>query len=377
MGCKSGQFCTLYKDRILNAKFLGRSSLVSCLLISLVACDSQDSADTGGEFTAQSVDSTISGYYQLVSVNDEAVPGLVNHRFTQLRIHAGDFTIRSDGSCSTRLEFSPPFGGKELRVSHCEYEQEGSQLTMRWLGAGQTVGELAGSSFSTDNQGMEFVFQRTQPIGSLTRLDLSDECDRHIEQSVAQTKGPRIVDDFSGELISGLNRQGLDIGFLTFQDSPTTRIAMSTTGKHPPRAGETSGNAVLQLDLDVRQWAGVIHAFENEAVTRWTPQNWEGLSELQFWFYGRNRQTTLFIEILDNRRPCPDPVGAEVFTYEFTDDFSGWRQISVPFSAFRRKEIFNDAPSDGLSLDAVHGWTIGSLDTGGLTTYYIDDIEVR
>ena len=232
----SGQSCTLNKDLIAKAKFLLRSSLVSCLLITLVACDSQDSANTGGEFTAQSVDSTISGYYQLVSVNDESVPGIVNHRFTQLRIHAGDFTIRSDGSCSTRLEFSPPFGGKELRVSHCEYEQEGSQLTMRWLGAGQTVGELAGSSFSTDNQGMEFVFQRTQPIGSLTRLDLSDECDRHIKQSVAQTKGPRIVDDFSGELISGLNRQGLDIGFLTFQDSTTTRIAMSTTGKHPPTA---------------------------------------------------------------------------------------------------------------------------------------------
>ena len=366
-----------YNDRMPDTKFLLRCCLIGCFLLAGAACESQDSAETGGEFTAQSVDSTISGHYQLVSINDEAVPGIVNHRFTQLRIHGGDFTIRTDGSCSTRLEFSPPAGGRELRISHCEYEQEESSLTMRWLGAGQTRGELLSSSFAMNNHGMEYIFQRTQPISSLTRLDLADECDHQVMKSVTQTSGPRMVDDFSGDLISGLNRQGLEIGFLTFQDSPTTRIAMSTTGKHPPRAQEGNGNKVLQLDLDVRQWAGVIHAFQNEAVTRWTPQNWSGLSELRFWFYGQNRQTTFFVEVLDNRRPCPDPVGAEVYSYEFIDDFRGWRQISVPFSAFRRKEIFNDAPADGLGLDAVHGWAIGSSDTGGPTTYYIDDIEVR
>lgn len=360
-----------------KAKFLFRNCLIGSLLLAGAACDSQDSAYSGAEFTAQSVDSTISGYYQLISINGESVPGIVNHRFTRLQIHSGDFTIRSDGSCSTRLEFSSPLGGKELRVSHCEYEHEGSTLTMRWLGAGQTTGELAGSRFTTDNHGMEFEFERTQPIGSLTRLDLSDECDHHVMTSVAQATGPRVVDDFSGDLVSGLNRQGLEIGFLTFQGSPTTRIAMSTTGKHPPRLNEGAENRVLQLDLDVRQLAGVIHAFENEEVTRWTPQNWKGLSELRFWFYGQNRQSTLFVEVLDNRRPCPDPVGAEVYTYEFVDDFKGWRQITVPFSAFQRKEIFNDAPNDGLGLDAVHGWIIGSFDTGGLTTYYIDEVEVR
>lgn len=360
-----------------KVKFLFRICLINCFLLAGVACESQDSAETGGEFTAQSVNSTISGYYQLVSINDQAVPGVVNHRFTQLRIYGGDFTIRSDGSCSTGLDFSPPAGGRELRVSHCEYQQEGSSLSMRWLGAGQTTGELFSSTFTMDNQAMEYVFQRTQPISSLTQLDLTDECDQQAKISVAQRSGAEIVDDFSGDLISGLNRQGLEIGFLTFQDSNTTRIAMSATGNHPARAQESSGNRVLQLDLDARQWAGVIHAFENETVTRWTPRNWAGLSELRFWFYGQNRQTTLFVEVLDNRRPCPNPVGAEVFTYEFIDNFRGWKHITVPFSAFRRKEMYNDAPSDGLGLDAVHGWAIGSLDTGGPTTYYIDDVEVR
>jgi hypothetical protein len=109
-------------------------------------------------------------------------------------------------------------------------------------------------------------------------------------------------------------------------------VAIAPTGKHSPRAVEVAGNSVLQLDLGVRDMAEVIHGFKNPAVNRWSPGDWLGSSELRFWFYSNNRQTALFAEILDNRGPCPDPSGVEIYSYQFIDDFSSWKQIIDPFN---------------------------------------------
>lgn len=366
-----------FNDPMKWLKFLFRSALVSLLMSGLPGCESGTGVESGGEFTGQQSETTVTGRYQLVEVNGETVPALVAHRYAEIKVHSGDFTIRADGSCSTTSVFSPPDGGMESRKSHGSWEKAGDKLTMQWLGAGKTVAILAGERLTMDNHGMDFVYQRTQPISSLEQFDLASECDQSVIEAGVSRAQAGVFDDFEQGLISGRNADGVSIGFLTFQDSQTTRIAMSTTGKHPPRPNESNDNSVLQLDLDVRAWAGIIHGFENGEVNRWTPRDWRDMSELRFWFYGNNRQTTLFVEVLDNRRPCPSPAGAEVYTYQFTDDFSGWKQMIVPFEQFRRKEIYNDAPNDGLGLGEVHGWAFGALDTGGPTTYYLDDFEIR
>src|SRR5690606_20136156 len=54
-------------------------------------------------------------------------------------------------------------------------------------------------------------------------------------------------------------------------------------------------------------------------------------------------------------------------------NFSGWQLIQFPFSSFVRKEIGNGAPNDGFTLTQVHGWAVGTLNTGGEVTYYLDD----
>jgi hypothetical protein len=85
----------------------------------------------------------------------------------------------------------------------------------------------------------------------------------------------------------------------------------------------------------------------------------------------------LIIEILDNRKPCPASDGAALYTRMFTDNFSGWKRITVPFEKLVRKESCNNAPNDGLGLSEVHGWAFGALNTGGPVTYYIDDFQLR
>ena len=185
-----------------------------------------------------------------------------------------------------------------------------------------------------------------------------------------------VFDDFDSGLRVGKDHYGNLIGFITFRDSASSVINISTTSDHPQLPGEEDNNQVLQLDLDAKAWAGVLHRFENAAVDTWTPRDWRGFDGFSFWLYGNNTNKYLFVEILDNRKSRLASHGAELYTYTFTDNFSGWKLITVPFEELARKEIGNDAPNDGMGLSEVHGWAFGTLNTGGSITYYIDDLKI-
>ena len=185
-----------------------------------------------------------------------------------------------------------------------------------------------------------------------------------------------VFEDFDSGLPISRDRYGIPIGFVTFGDSKSSVVDISTTSDHPQLPGEEDNNQVLQLDLDVKAWGGVSHRFENKAFNTWTPRDWRGFDSFSFWLYGNNTNTSLFIEILDNRERRSTTPDAELYTYAFTDNFSGWKLIIVPFEELARKEIGNDAPHDGLGLSEVHGWAFGALNTGGPVTYYIDNLEL-
>ena len=99
----------------------------------------------------------------------------------------------------------------------------------------------------------------------------------------------------------------------------------------------------------------------------------EGFS---LWFHGSNSGAGMFIDILDNRNVGSTTDDAERWTVAFTDDFTGWQLLEFPFASFVRKEIGNGAPNDGLGLFEIHGWALGTLDTGGPRTYYMDEVSL-
>ncbi|MDH3302314.1 MAG: family 16 glycosylhydrolase [Acidimicrobiia bacterium] len=182
-----------------------------------------------------------------------------------------------------------------------------------------------------------------------------------------------IIDDFESGLPSGVDGDGVPVGFYTFQDAAST-VALSTTNTPPaPVPGSVAGNNVMQLDLDVTAFAGFIHGFTNDAIDAWVPQDWSDSEGLAFWLYGNGSGTSMFIDILDNRNPGSTGDDAERWTVVLTDDFSGWQYFEIPFSSFTRKEIGNSAPNDGFTLTEVHGWAFGTLGTGGPLAFYLDD----
>jgi hypothetical protein len=185
-----------------------------------------------------------------------------------------------------------------------------------------------------------------------------------------------IFDDFESGLRKATDRFGIPIGFVTFTDGSST-IELSTTTDHPPMPDKAAGNHVLKLDLNVSGWAAFAHIFENDAVDAWVPYDWSAFDEFSFWMYGNNSGTALFVDILDNRKAWSTVDDAERYVYNFTDDFLGWKQVTVRFADMHRKATGNSPPYDGLGLTEVHGWAFGTMNTDGSAVYYVDDFELR
>jgi beta-glucanase (GH16 family) len=185
-----------------------------------------------------------------------------------------------------------------------------------------------------------------------------------------------LVDDFESGLPAGQDANGLAIGFVTFRD-PNSAVAISATATPPaPVPGAASPNAVLKMDLSVVSYAGFVHSFENASADAWVSQDWSAYEGLSFWLYGNNSGTILFLDVLDNRHPGSTTDDAERWSIDLPDDFSGWKQVKIPFSGLHRKEIGNGAPNDGLGLTEVHGWALGAITTPAPQTYYVDDVEL-
>ncbi|MCA9989611.1 MAG: family 16 glycosylhydrolase [Anaerolineales bacterium] len=187
-----------------------------------------------------------------------------------------------------------------------------------------------------------------------------------------------IIDDFESGLPSGTDGDGNPIGFLTFSDGTSTVALATTDTPAEPVPGSVAGNHVLQVDTSVvgGGYAGLVHAFENETVDTWTPQDWSAFSGISFWLYGNNTGRTLFLDVLDNRNPGSTIDDAERFSVDIPDNFAGWQYFELPWEAFHRKEIGNGAPNDGFTLTQVHGWAFGVFSSELTFTNYLDDLTL-
>ena len=186
-----------------------------------------------------------------------------------------------------------------------------------------------------------------------------------------------VIDDFETGVAPGTPcpAGGLPLGFCTFNGAGSS-VALSNPAAPPapelPAVG--TPNHVLQMDVDVTSFAGFIRGFESGG--EWVTQDWSTSEGISVWMYGSNTGTQMFIDILDNRNPGSTTDDAERWTLAFADDFDGWQLLEFPFASFTRKEIGNGAPNDGLGLFEMHGYAMGTLETGGPQTYYFDEVSL-
>ncbi len=203
------------------------------------------------------------------------------------------------------------------------------------------------------------------------------------QPSVSHALAATVVDDFeyTSGLPAGTDASGvpnpIPIGYYTFNGAGST-IALGNPGTPPAPvlSANPAPNKVLQLDFNVTSYAGVIHGFENAAVDKWVSQDWSAYEGFTLWLYGQGSNNTLFIDLLENRNPGSVKDDAQRWTVDVKDDFTGWKQLEIPFSSFKQKVVGNGAPTDDFERYEMHGWAIGALGTGGPRTYYVDDVGV-
>ena len=114
----------------------------------------------GGKHQATAEDRNPVGVYQLISVNGSTVPTKISHDRVQLEIRAGTFTFDPEGKCRSKMVFVPPGGREATREVNATYTRDGSELTMRWEGAGLTRGRLQGDTFTMNNEGMALAYRK-------------------------------------------------------------------------------------------------------------------------------------------------------------------------------------------------------------------------
>jgi hypothetical protein len=176
------------------------------------------------------------------------------------------------------------------------------------------------------------------------------------ETSLAARRLPiplQVIEDFESKTLQ----------WRSFAGKPQrSKIALSLS------AGKI-GHAALEIDFDaINDGAGACINLE--------PQDWAGYDGVKFWVKGQKSMADLSIEIFDNA-PLLFPLvdNWERFIYEFRDDFVGWRQVTVPFRLFKRRDYQRDgAPDDGLTLTEIHG--LSFMGCHGQGVFAVDQVEL-
>lgn len=236
------------------------------------------------------------------------------------------------------------------------------------------AGLKAKGSSLEDREAMIAKATHTGLLALEAQLGQAIECAQR-PQVPAATAGAGVLHDFDGALLAGMDEWGTPIGYSTF-NGPDSTVSITAAEDYPSRPDTGDGNRVLQLDLNVTSWGGVINRFADETVTRWLPQDWRSLDGFSFWLFGANSGTEMFFDVFDNRHLCSKTDDAERFRYRFWDDVAGWRLIKVRFEDLARWDVGNNPPDDGLGLGEVHGWGLGTMDTGGPMKLYVDDFRL-
>ncbi|HTP00924.1 MAG TPA: cellulase family glycosylhydrolase [Anaerolineales bacterium] len=166
----------------------------------------------------------------------------------------------------------------------------------------------------------------------------------------------------SAKLIEGFESGAM--GWSVFHDGGSTvKWQLVTPGK--------AGMYTLKVDAAVgaNGWAGVQRLYG-------TAQNWSVYHSIDFWMYGTKTSAPLRLEILDNRAPGSTTDTSERFEYRFTDNWSGWKHFTVPFSSFKRRADWQPAGATNNGFGRTQVWGFNFAVISGTDHFRIDQIRL-
>ncbi|MFF4256041.1 glycoside hydrolase family 3 N-terminal domain-containing protein [Streptomyces sp. NPDC001663] len=179
----------------------------------------------------------------------------------------------------------------------------------------------------------------------------------------ADDPAPVPVDRFEGEVpFANQPAEGIFTWGGDSDDPPTLRLG--------PRDDAPEGEKVLTGTYDISGYGGFTHDFAaNEPA-----HDWSAHKGIRFWWEGRNNGKKVAFEIKDGGA---NGEASELWTTSFTDDFSGWKQVEIPFTDFVYRTDYQ--PVGGidhvLGLTQMWGYAV-TLPVGVKDQFAMDDVEL-
>ncbi|MFF9770871.1 glycoside hydrolase family 3 N-terminal domain-containing protein [Streptomyces sp. NPDC014636] len=179
----------------------------------------------------------------------------------------------------------------------------------------------------------------------------------------ADEPAPVPVDRFEGEVpFAAQPAEGIFTWGGDSDDPPALRL----TG----RADAPEGGKVLAGSYDISGYGGFTHDFAATAPAH----DWSAHRGIRFWWDGRDDGKKIPFEIKDGGA---NGEASELWTTSFTDDFTGWKQIELPFTDFTYRTDYQ--PVGGidhvLGLKEMWGYAL-TLPAGVKGDFAMDDVEL-
>ncbi|MFC9284043.1 glycoside hydrolase family 3 N-terminal domain-containing protein [Streptomyces collinus] len=174
---------------------------------------------------------------------------------------------------------------------------------------------------------------------------------------------PVPVDRFEGEVpFASQPAEGIFTWGGDSDDPPALRLAA--------RSDAPEGAKVLSGSYDISGYGGFTHDFAAGEPAH----DWSAHRGVRFWWDGQDDGKKIAFEIKDGGH---DGEASELWTTSFTDDFSGWKQVELPFTDFAYRTDYQ--PVGGidhvLGLDRMWGYAV-TLPVGVKGRFAMDGVEL-
>ncbi|MEU2439807.1 glycoside hydrolase family 3 N-terminal domain-containing protein [Streptomyces rubradiris] len=174
---------------------------------------------------------------------------------------------------------------------------------------------------------------------------------------------PTAVDRFEGEVpFAKQPAEGIFTWGGDTDDPPALRLA--------DRADAPEGAKVLTGTYDISGYGGFTHDYAATAPAH----DWSAHRGIRFWWGGRNDGRKITVEIKDGGAHGE---ASELWTTSFTDDFTGWKQVELPFTDFAYRTDYQ--PVGGidhvLGLKEMWGYSV-TLPPGPKGDFAMDGVEL-
>ncbi|NUP79001.1 MAG: glycosyl hydrolase [Nonomuraea sp.] len=179
----------------------------------------------------------------------------------------------------------------------------------------------------------------------------------------ADDPAPVPVDRFEGEVpFASQPAEGIFTWGSDSDDPPALQLTA--------RPDAPEGEKVLTGTYDISGYGGFTHDFAATAPGH----DWSAHQGIRFWWDGQDNGKKIAFEIKDGGA---NGEASELWTTSFTDDFTGWKQIEIPFTDFVYRTDYQ--PVGGidhvLGLTSMWGYAV-TLPVGVKGQFAMDDVEL-